>query len=268
MTRKVATKFERLIGLNLSLLKLIGVISHGQRSLERKALACLAFFCMTVYSFSYSYVFWKASNVQTFSLVLSFVGGQARFTILLLFRGNCQQMLNECELLWSELNSKEKRIVEEYVKKSNRLTNYFLFTCLFTIFLFVLVSLLVSAPSEGWDGKGMDRGGVNASDVTLDAVGENGRRLPYEFFLEIRETPWFEIAYVFQVLAVINVGVTSVGVDTTAPLFALIACGHFQVIRSRIENLFPTRRSCSSSFSSSGVDDLRICLIYHETLLE
>nr|XP_034179731.1 uncharacterized protein LOC117604098 isoform X2 [Osmia lignaria] len=266
MRREVATKFDRLIGLNLSLLKFIGVISREQRSLERKALACLAFLCMTVYSISYLYMFWKISIVQTFSLVLSFVGGQARFTILLLFRGSCQQMLNECELFWSGLNSKEKLIVEKYVKKSNRLTTFFLFTCLFTIFLFVLVSLFVSTPSD--DSKGMDRDGVNVSDVTLDVDGENGRRLPYEFFLEIRETPWFEIAYVFQILAIISVGVTSVGVDTTAPLFALIACGHFEVIRSRIENLFPARRSCSSSSSSSGADDLRICLIYHRTLLE
>ncbi|XP_003705978.2 odorant receptor 63a [Megachile rotundata] len=260
MKRETAS-FDRSIGFNLFLLRLAGVISRGERSVERRALACLAFFCMSVYSVSYVYEFLRRdgrsnANLETFTLITSFVGVQTRFAMLLLHRGTCQTMLTECELLWSRLNSREKKVVGNYARRSNRLAITYVVNCQLTIFAYVAVALVTS-----WlpDDSNVARDAVNASNVSLDL--ENARHLPYAFFLEVRGSPWYEIACVLQFFSVTSVGLTSVGVDTTAAMFALIACGHLDVIRSRVESL-------RSVDSNSVQEDLRNSLIHHQVILE
>ncbi|KOC59144.1 Putative odorant receptor 13a [Habropoda laboriosa] len=250
-------EFDRLIGLNLDLLRLCGVIPCGSGFLGRNGLACVAFGCLTVYSISYTYQFVTCmENLDTifesFTMIISIVGGQARFSILSWFRGTCRTMLEACEFLWSTLKPREKEIVRSYANKTRLLTRCYLASCVFTIFIYGVFALFdQSQPSP----ENLSENGTVDSTV---------RRLPYVFFLEVQQTPWYEITCALQLFAMLNVGITCVGVDTIGPLFVLLTCAHFDVIRSRIESLHAIDRSSSSVQTRN----LRVLVIRHRMLLE
>lgn len=280
-------EFEAAIGLNLALLKFSGVVSYEKRLVNRNVLAGLALFFLTIFSISYVYEFATnlndvASMLESFSLIIQLVGGQTRFMTVLWFRDSCQAMLNVCEYFWSTLNSYEKQIVQSYTNKARLLTGFYVAVCVLTIILVLLSSLMVEprlnfetvtarenasslAPSE-------------ANGEPLNAT-ENKRHLPYAFFIDVQETPWYEVLYVLQITFMTNVGFTCVGVDTIGPLFILITCGYFDTIRSRIENLrliepslsvTEETRTTDRAESSRNVDTkkLRTCVIHHQLLLK
>ncbi|XP_015181178.1 PREDICTED: odorant receptor 22c-like [Polistes dominula] len=105
------------------------------------------------------------------------------------------------------------------------------------------------------------------------------RNLPYAFIIEVHESPYFEIAYVFQLSSMINVGLTCVGVDTVGPVLILIACGHLKVIQNKMlslnENMkseFIEDKDFVDFHQSIVLKDVQIklnnCVNYHITILE
>ncbi|CAK9807382.1 Odorant receptor 13a [Anthophora quadrimaculata] len=278
--RKEGGDFARLIGLNLDLLRLCGVIPCGTGFFGRNALGCVAFGCLTIYSISYTYQLIRPmDNLETisemFTMFLAIVGGQARFSILSAFRATCQRMLKVCQFFWSTLKPQEKEIVESYAKIMKLLTRCYLATCAFTILstcaftMFDQTKYLHDSPESVTSPRSMlDGSSIVDNDTTI-------RRLPYPFFFEVQRTPWYELTYVLQLLTILNVGLACVAVDTTGPLLILLSCGHFDVIRSRIERLdaidqpssmgpFSTRETSSSVQTRN----LRVLLIRHGMLLE
>lgn len=270
MTGESGTKFDDLIGLNLLLLKLCGVILSDKGMIAGDTLACLAFACLSIVSVSYTYEFvvrgaYSGTALVSFAMIISLVGGQSRFTILFLYRDRCQRMLNVCKVLWSTLEPREQRPVRHYARKINRLTAWYLSSCYFTIFFYIIASLLASFTSD---------------------EAKNNRHLPYAFFVDVQVTPWYEIAYVLQLFIMLNITFICVGTDTIGPLFILIVSGHFDALKSRIERLnavwsnvdvetVARQRSWTmekleklETPSNKQMNDLRVCLTYHRMLLE
>ncbi|XP_076242146.1 odorant receptor 13a [Calliopsis andreniformis] len=186
-------------------------------------------------------------------------------------------MLNTCELLWSALNPNEKKIVESYAKKTSRLTLYYLSTCIVTVLVYCMAVLLVSSTQNNLSDINDDS--KNATNASLNLE----RHLPYVFFVEIQETPWYELVFVFEIVCMMNVGIACVGTDTLGVLFTLIACGHFDVIKSRMEGVTVEvettsgRRWLSHSPSANiataeapskeQIDSFRVCVVHHQILL-
>ncbi|KAK2588115.1 hypothetical protein KPH14_004170 [Odynerus spinipes] len=170
-------------------------------------------------------------------------------------------MLNICERLWTELEISEKRCVRSYTSKTNRLTYYYLFVCAFTIFFYAIASLFISSQNG------------NEIDSNETIV----RNLPYASVIEIHESPYFEIAYVLQLVSMINVGLTCVGVDTVGPVLILIACGHLKVIQTKILTLMDDNK-LGNDLGQSGEQGLLFledtdtkvanCVRYHSLILE
>ncbi|XP_068977987.1 odorant receptor 13a-like [Bombus flavifrons] len=301
---KTKREFEKTIDLNLALLRLTGVVSSERAS--RDTLASLAFVCMTINTVSYVYEFATSSYtlatvLESFAMIIPLVAGQTRLVILLWLRDSCQTMLNICESFWSTLNSREKKIVQSYTNKAKLLSRCYLFSCVSTIFFYVLLiefgSLIFSEPKHFANDTVY---GNNSSFVpseaakSLEVTDDKRRYLPYAFFIDVQETPWYEIAYVVQLGSMVSVGLTCVGVDTTGPLLILIACGYFDTIQSRIENSYsfespsspPILASLSiatktktatettsvtrieSSSRNVGMKNLRTCLNHHQLLLK
>ncbi|KAI4492277.1 hypothetical protein M0802_009858 [Mischocyttarus mexicanus] len=202
--------------------------------------------------------------LEFFSMIISLITGQARYVILLIHRDKFLRMLNVCENLWSELDNSDKHCIRNYTNKTKRLTYYYLFGCGFTIFFYAIASLFVSS-------------NLNEDDNQNDTIKRN---LPYAFIIEVHESPYFEIAYVFQLTSMINVGLTCVGVDTVGPVLILIACGHLKVIQNKLSSLNLNTNKSEFNEEKDYVDfnqtivlkDLQIKLDYyinyHITILE
>ncbi|KMQ93896.1 odorant receptor 13a-like protein [Lasius niger] len=268
--------FASAIRANVALLRLSGVVSYKNGNIRRtnsqNVLGAIAYGCLFAYAFLYTYEFalhtvYLDTWTESFAMILSLVGGQTRFTLVLLFRGRFQRLLRICEELWTSLNASEKRCVRDYVKATRRLTYYYLFGCAFTILFYAVASLFM----------GRHDGSSNAT---------NTRTLPYVCPVQVHRTPYYEIMYALQLSSMINVGLTCAAADTLGPVLILTVCGHFKVLGSRISSLGVHRRdrsyresTCSTSAESlemmhRGVSrncarsDLEACVHYHQTILE
>ncbi|KAL2743705.1 odorant receptor 13a-like [Vespula maculifrons] len=115
--------------------------------------------------------------------------------------------------------------------------------------------------------------GLFVSSSTNDANGNETsiRNLPYAFIFDIHDSPYFEIAYVYQLSTMINVGLTCVGADTVGPVMILIACGHLKVIQNKMSALMEDAKS-NDGEDSYIFQDVKIKLDgyvnYHCTVLE
>ncbi|KAF3054639.1 Odorant receptor 076 [Nylanderia fulva] len=248
--------FVSAIRANAALLRLSGVVSYKNGKIRRtnsqNVLSAISYGCLSAYAILYTYEFalhtvYLDTWTESFAMILSLVGGQARFTLVLLFRSRFQRLLAICEELWTSLNADEKRCVRDYVKATRRLTYYYLFGCAFTI-LFTT--------------------------------------LPYACPVQVHRSPYYEIMYVLQLSSMINVGLTCAAADTIGPVLILTVCGHFKVLNSRIlclghrrdrlyrdNSAFPT--SAESLEMMHGVvpkncakSDLEAYVLYHQTVLE
>ncbi|CAL7938362.1 unnamed protein product [Xylocopa violacea] len=274
------SEFRKMINLNVSLLKLSGVIPCGKGFAGTNALASFAFACLSLYTISYIHELLTnsadlATVLEFFAMIIPVVGGQARFTILLWFRGNCQRMLETCEFFWSILKSQEKDFVRSYVSKTRRITCWYSASVVSTILFYAVFALLGSLAGQSHlelETKNHSGVGPSEDETALQAT----RQLPYVFFLEVTDTPWYEITYAIQIIAMFNVGFICVGVDMTGPLFILVTCGYFEAIRSRIENLHAMASLTISapiirmetSTRNMQLKNLRLCVIHHRMLLE
>ncbi|XP_076758725.1 odorant receptor 10 [Xylocopa sonorina] len=273
-------EFRRMIKLNVTLLKLSGVIPCGKGFAGRNAFASFAFACLTLYSVSYTHeLLTNTTDLTTvlefFAISIPIVGGQARFTILLWFRGKCRRMLETCEFFWSILKSQEKDLVRSYVMKTRRITCWYSASVVSTILFYAVFALLgsfMARESQNFqlETKNHSDVGPSGDEASLQAI----RQLPYVFFLKVTSTPWYEIVYATQIITMFNVGFICIGVDMAGPLFILITCGHFEAVRSRIENLHTASSSTISAptirmhTSNVQLKNLRLCVIHHRMLLE
>ncbi|XP_020293473.1 odorant receptor 49b-like [Pseudomyrmex gracilis] len=255
--------FASVIRVNIALLRFSGVVSHGNRSSLQNVLGALAYGCLFAYSILYTYEFALYTIhldvwMESFAMILSLIGGQARFTLVLLFRNRFQRLLMICEELWATLNATEKRCVRECIKATKRLTYYYLFGCAFTIFFYAVASLFMGQHD--------------------DSSNSSTRNLPYACPVEVHRTPYYEVMYVMQLCSMINVGLTCVGADTIGPVLILTVCGHFKVLNSRILSLSdrpislgsrPAGTSFETTFEENNVRcDLEAYMRYHQVILE
>ncbi|XP_018356899.1 PREDICTED: odorant receptor 49b-like [Trachymyrmex septentrionalis] len=267
--------FASVIRVNIALLRLSGVVSYENGSIHQSSsqniLRAIAYGCLFVYAGLYTYEFllhtvYLDTWMESFAMILSLVGGQARFTILLLFRSRFQRLLAICEELWTTLNATEKKHVRDYVKTTRHLTYYYLFSCAFTIFFYALANLFMGQ----YD----------------DALNATIRTLPYICPVEVHRSPYYEIMYIAQLCSMIHVGLTCAGTDTVGPVLVLTICGHFKVLNTRILHLNDPNRvrvskgSCSTSMESLEImrekndtknhvkSNLEACVYYHQTMFE
>ncbi|XP_018312425.1 odorant receptor 49b [Mycetomoellerius zeteki] len=267
--------FASVIRVNIALLRLSGVVSYENGSIYQSStqniLRAIAYGCLFAYAGLYTYEFvlhtvYLDTWMESFAMILSLVGGQARFTILLLFRNRFQRLLAICEELWTTLNATEKKHVRDYVKTTRHLTYYYLFSCAFTIFFYALANLFMGQ----YD----------------DALNATIRTLPYVCPVEVHRSPYYEIMYIAQLCSMIHVGLTCAGTDTVGPVLVLTICGHFKILNTRILHLNDHNRvhsegSCSSSMESLEImrernyisknhlkSNLEACIYYHQTMFE
>lgn len=264
--------FASVIRVNVALLRLSGVVSYKNGSIRQSnlqnILGAIAYSCLFAYASLYTYEFashtvYLDTWMESFAMILSLVGGQARFTILLLFRSRFQRLLIICEELWTTLNATEKKHVRDYVKMTRHLTYYYLFGCAFTIFFYAVASLFMGQHDD-------------SSNATT-------RTLPYACPVEVHRSPYYEIMYIAQLCSMTNVGLTCVGVDTVGPVFVLTVCGHFKVLNTRILHFCDqvySEGSCSTLESQLKISheendiknhlkyNLEACVCYHQTMLE
>ncbi|XP_018363285.1 PREDICTED: odorant receptor 49b-like [Trachymyrmex cornetzi] len=266
--------FASVIRVNIALLRLSGVVSYENGSIHQSSsqniLRAIAYGCLFAYAGLYTYEFvlhtvYLDTWMESFAMILSLVGGQARFTILLLFRSRFQRLLAICEELWTTLNATEKKHVRDYVKPTRHLTYYYLFSCAFTIFFYALANLFMGQYDE-------------ALNATI-------RTLPYVCPVEVHRSPYYEIMYIAQLCSMIHVGLTCAGADTVGPVLVLTICGHFKVLNTRILHLNDPNRvrsegSCSASMESLEIirerndtknhakSNLEACVYYHQTMFK
>lgn len=264
--------FASAIRANVALLQFSGVVSYKNEKIRRmnsqNILSAISYGCLSAYAILYTYEFalhtvYLDTWTESFAMILSLVGGQARFTLVLLFRGRFQRLLTICEKLWTSLNADEKRCVRDYVKATRRLTYYYLFGCAFTIFFYAVASLFMGRHDES----------SNATTKTL----------PYACPVQVHRTPYYEIMYVLQLSSMINVGLTCVAVDTIGPVLILTVCGLFKVLNSRILSLGDPRDrdNLSSPTSAESLEMmhgvvsknctksyLEAYVLYHQTVFE
>lgn len=259
----VSTFGSNVIAVNIFLLKLCGVLPFKTTFIINldwtNLLALISFLSLTTYSVSYTYEFvvhmsHADTALEFFSMIISLIGGQARYVILFIKRYKFRNMLKICERLWTSLDNKEKSCVRIYTNKTKRLTYYYLFGCAFTIFFYAIASLFVSSSTND----------TNGNETSI-------RNLPYAFIFDIHDSPYFEIAYVYQLSTMINVGLTCVGADTVGPVMILIACGHLKVIQNKMSALMEDAKS-NDGEDSYIFQDVKIKLDgyvnYHCTVLE
>ncbi|TGZ47611.1 Odorant receptor [Temnothorax longispinosus] len=270
------SRFESfVIRVNIALLRLSGVVSYENGSIRRSSsqniLGAIAYGCLFAYAGLYTYEFalrtvYLETWMESFAMILSLVGGQARFTIVLLFRSRFQRLLIICEELWAALNATEKKHVCDYVKTTRHLTYYYLFGCAFTIFFYAVASLFMGQHDD-------------SSNATM-------RTLPYACPVEVHRSPYYEIMYIVQLCSMINVGLTCAGADTVGPVLVLTVCGHFKVLNTRILHLSDrdrvySEKSCSTATHEShkitrendipknrAKFNLKACVCYHQTMLD
>lgn len=273
--------FASVIRVNVALLRLSGVVSYKngliRRSSSQNILSAIAYGCLFAYSGLYTYEFALHTIhldiwMESFAMILSLVGGQVRFTILLLYRSRFQRLLTVCEELWTALNATEKKHVRDYVKRTRHLTYYYLLGCVFTIFFYAVASLFMGQHD--------------------DSLNATMRTLPYACPIQVHRSPYYEIMYIAQLCSMINVGLTCVATDTVGPVLVLTVCGHFKVLNTRISHLTEryqehsevhaerSRSTPTESFEiiREGNDgdvsknrvklNLEACVHYHQTMLE
>jgi len=262
--------FASVIRVNIVLLRLSGVVSYENGSIHQSSLQnilrAIAYGCLFAYAALYTYEFvlhtvYLDTWMESFAMILSLVGGQARFTILLLFRSRFQRLLATCEELWTTLNATEKKHVRDYVKTTRHLTYYYLFSCAFTIFFYALANLFIGQ----YD----------------DVLNATIRTLPYVCPVEVHRSPYYEMMYIAQLCSMIHVGLTCAGVDTVGPVLVLAICGHFKILNTRILHLNDSNRirskgSCLASMeimrerndTKNQKSNLEACVYYHQTMFE
>ncbi|KAL6263666.1 hypothetical protein P5V15_003757 [Pogonomyrmex californicus] len=277
--------FASVIRVNVALLRLSGIVSYKNGSIQledrsnsRNVLSAIAYGCLFAYAGLYTYEFALRTVhldtwMESFAMILSLVGGQARFTILLLFRSRFQRLLMICEKLWSALNVAERKYVCDYVKMTRHLTYYYLFGCAFTIFFYAVASLFMGHHDD-------------SSNATV-------RTLPYACPVAVDRTPYYEIMYIAQLFSMTNVGLTCAAADTVGPVLILTVCGHFKVLNTRLLHLRDRDRVYSQVSEESQPtpteslemtmleekrnvaknlnlikSDLEACVYYHQTMLE
>ncbi|XP_011707396.1 PREDICTED: odorant receptor 49b-like [Wasmannia auropunctata] len=270
--------FASVIRVNVALLRLSGVVSYENGRIRRSSsqnvlLSAIAYGCLLAYAGLYTYEFasrtvYLDTWTESLAMVLSLVGGQARFTILLLFRGRFQRLLAICEELWTALSAIERKHVRDYVKTTRHLTYYYLFLCAFTIFFYAVASLFMGQQHD------------DSSNATTT------RTLPYACPVEVHRSPYYEVMYVAQLCSMISVGLTCAAADTVGPVLVLIVCGHFKVLNMRILCLNDRDRVYSDGTRSTPTKPLEVmheendiskdrvksnfktCVYYHQTMLQ
>lgn len=274
--RKMASdkSFASVIRVNIALLQLSGVVPcrGGIKDIYRglqNVLSVVGYCCILSYSTLYTFEFILYTVhfdtwMESFAMILSIVGGQVRFTILLLFQSRFRRLLKLCEDLWATLSAIERKCVCDYVKATKRLTYFYLFSCAFTIFFYGLASLFVEQDGE-------------STNVTVI------RTLPYVSPIVIQQSPYYEIMYVMQICSMTNVGLVCAAADTVGPVLVLTVSGHFRILNSRIQRLCDskemkksadvmffevTNEQKGSSRINRAMVDLKACIRYHQIVLE
>ncbi|XP_014481876.1 PREDICTED: putative odorant receptor 85d [Dinoponera quadriceps] len=265
--------FASVIHVNVALLRLSGVVSCGGKATDvRRArilqtvLGTVAYGCLLTYSLLYTrefilYTVHLGTWMESLAMILSVMGGQARFTIILLSQRRFRRLLTVCEELWLTLSAREKGRVRDCMKGTRRLTYYYVFGCVFTIFFYAVANLFMKSRHD-------------------DSPANISRSLPYVCPIDVHRTPYYEITYAMQLCSMTNVGLTCAATDTIGPVLILTVSGHFKVLNSRIQRI--CERTCDkegksredatvfledTSRSDHAMLDLKACVRYHQTIL-
>ncbi|XP_015610241.1 odorant receptor 13a isoform X2 [Cephus cinctus] len=260
--------FDEMIRVNLFLLKFSGIIraSVGKISLT-EILSVLAFGLLAAMSCSYLRDLLLTDNMEVAMQSLAFMitgfGNTLHYILIAKSRAKLCDVLATFEDLWGLLEVQEKRVLMSYVRDAKKLTYFFMSQCAATVFLYVGAPVIF--------GNGFVRVNGNITE----------RMLPYSLIFECKDSPCYEILYILQILTVINIAITYIGVDTIGPVLILTVSGHMKIIQNRImslgsseefENFKNDKVKRISDYEISHFQyfgkSFEACVKYHQTVLK
>ena len=90
------------------------------------------------------------------------------------------------------------------------------------------------------------------------------RSLPYVFYADVPPTsPWYNALVVAQLSTMINVCISCCGVDTAAPYFVMLACGHLRSLCYRLRGLEDNIGEKCVDGSKKIIE----CVVYHQKII-
>ncbi|OXU23915.1 hypothetical protein TSAR_015812, partial [Trichomalopsis sarcophagae] len=242
--------------LHVFLLKLIGLLSFDGRSLNFPGTVLLSIYVHCSHLLVTSmYVCNVAKtglgdgeyDIETVAETVGLCGVHFRFLIMFFNRKRIAKLLNESKKLWTELDEFEVAIIRSFVEKSLRLTHFYLgangVMCAFY--------LTVSQFSVH-----------NSLNSTFT------RSLPYPFYADVQSTPWYELSVTGQMLGMIGICLSSSGVDTAAPFFIMVACGHHRSLCDRLQNLASAVDDDDQVAKVDAVKKIIECIVYHQRMIK
>ena len=83
--------------------------------------------------------------------------------------------------------------------------------------------------------------------------------------MDVEETPWYEILFAIQLLSMLSLCISLVGLNTSGPYFIMVACGYLKTLGRRLEEL----NNVEAYQSQWNLEqEITSCIIYHQQLLE
>lgn len=252
--------FESVTSVQILMLKLITIIPFDGRSYDfiySRLLLILNSLCgfttITIF-INYGRVKFREGicELDFICETIVAIGLYLRYALLYHHRVEVVKVLRLCEDIWSHLKTGEKHIVEKFVKRMNYFYYFFLSTGAIVVLLYVVVGQVSTLGKSG--------------NETIQRI------LPGRFYVDVQESPLFEMTYVFLVMLIMNGGIVSTGVDLAAPFLIMMSCGYLKSLRYRLSNILQSEfidwipKSIVHKLAAER--EILICVRFHQMVLE
>ena len=87
------------------------------------------------------------------------------------------------------------------------------------------------------------------------------RSLPLYFFVDVQESPSYEVLMVIQMITLLGLSINSGTVDTVGLFYVMVACGHLRSLQGRLQALY------KKEYQDTGSQIVE-CIIYHQKIIE
>ena len=85
--------------------------------------------------------------------------------------------------------------------------------------------------------------------------------LPVDFYVDVQESPLYEIIFIIEAICLIGIFISVASVDTTSVFYIMVACGHLRSLAGRLQAL-----------QLEGFKDVKRhvvqCIVYHQNIIE
>lgn len=252
--------FESVASLHIMMLKLITIIPFDGRSYDFICSRLLIIF-NSLCGFTIITIFLNYGRVKFSQGIyeLDFIcettvasGLYLRYALLYRNRVRVVKVLQLCDDIWSQLKTPEKHIVEKLAKRMNYFYYFFLSSGAIVVLLYAVVGQLPTLNKSG--------------NETVQRI------LPARFYVDVKESPFYEMTYALQIMLIMNEGVVSTGVDLAAPFLIMMSCGYLRSLRDRLSNILQSEcidwSPTSVSHKMNVERQILVCVRFHQKVLE